>query len=289
MRVLVPTINDGLTDFGNMFGLWNEVNGWGQHVVFDFTPCRFLRQNAVAFLGGLARLIQHNAGSVTFDWNTLRNDIYINLTRNGFLSAFGGGDKAWMGHSIPYREDMSEDKKRMTVYLRDQWLGPGWVALSQRLREDIVSRVVEIYDNVFAHAQSPIGVTSCGQHYPRLQELKLTVVDFGIGIPANVRQYLRRPEMSAAEAISWALQPGNTTSSADIGRGVGLDLLKTFVKVNKGRLEIFSGDGYAIVTEYVEHCIDREQGFRGTLVNITLQCDERFYCLSSEVDEGPLF
>lgn len=65
----------------------------------------------------------------------------------------------------------------------------------------------------------------------------------------------------------------------------GLD----FVKINKGRLEIFSHEGYALISETQEAFMNRDSFFEGTLVNITLQCDESFYRLSSEVIDEPIF
>jgi signal transduction histidine kinase len=289
MRISVKTVNDGWSDFDYLFELWSQVQGPRRRITFDFTECRFLRQNAVAFLGGLARLIAYRSGNVSFAWNTLHENVRTNLAQNGFLEAFGEGEQPWTGNAIPYREDSPSDEKQIAAYLRNQWLGRSWVAVSPLLRDEIVSRVVEIYDNAFVHAHAPIAVVSCGQHYPHLQRLSLTVVDFGIGIPASVRAYLGNPELSAADSIAWALQRGTTTKPSSISRGLGLDLLATFVKTNKGRLEIFSGGGYAVITEYAENTVDRGIAFAGAMINITLECDERYYCLDSEPTDGPLF
>ena len=58
MIVKVPTINDEPDDFDRLFSLWNQATGGGQIVRFDFSHCTFLRHNAVAFLGGLFRLLE---------------------------------------------------------------------------------------------------------------------------------------------------------------------------------------------------------------------------------------
>lgn len=289
MRISVKTVNDRWSDFDYLFELWSQVKGSHLHVTFDFSECRFLRQNAVAFLGGLARLITFRSGTVSFAWNTLHENVRTNLAQNGFLAAFGEDEQPWTGNAIPYREDGTRNEMQVAAYLRNQWLGRGWVAVSPLLRDEIVSRVVEIYDNAFTHANAPVAVVSCGQHYPSLQRLKLTVVDFGIGIPASVRAFLRNPQMSAADAITWALQRGTTTTTSSISRGLGLDLLATFVKVNRGRLEIFSGGGYAVITEYAQNAVARGPAFCGTMINITLECNETYYYLSSEQTHGPLF
>ncbi len=175
-----------------------------------------------------------------------------------------------------------------------RWLGRGWVRVSNELRDAIVGRVWEIYANAFEHGQSDIGIFSCGQHYPDLHLLKLTVIDFGVGIPSNVRYFLfkvdqRFQSLPAANCLKWAFQRGTTTKPNGASRGMGLDLLKEFVKINKGKLEIFSHEGYAMIDEKQEIFMNRETSFEGTLINITLICDESYYRLASEATEEFIF
>lgn len=289
MNVTVPTINDSLHDFDALFRLWQAVNGDGLNVTFEFHGCTFLRQNAVAFLGGLKRLIEYRGGTAAFDWTTLRSDVALNLAKSNFRDTFGDPTPIGLGHTIPYREDLSADKETLLNYLKAHWLGRGWVNVSARVRDAIVGQVWEIYANAFEHAGSHVGLFSCGQHYPRLDLLKLTVVDFGVGIPSNVRRFFRRPGIPSAGALQWAFRPGTTTKPNGMGRGVGLDLLKHFIRVNKGSLEVFSHDSYALIDEKHERFEARGLGFEGTLVNISLRCDESYYCFASEVSDKPIF
>jgi hypothetical protein len=170
-----------------------------------------------------------------------------------------------------------------------KWLGRGWISVSTSLRDAIVGRVWEIHTNAFEHSHSPVGIFSCGQHYPRRKLLELTVVDFGVGIPSNARLFVRNPAFSAGRTLQWAFQAGNTTKPNGRGRGMGLDLLKEFVRINKGRLEVFSHEGYARIDEKEERYETRPSMFEGTVLNISLQCDDRYYCFKSEVPGTPLF
>ncbi len=280
-------------NFDQLFTLWNQVNDDNLNVTFDFSHCYFLRQNAVAFLGGLAQLIQNRSGMVSFNWDSMREDIRSNLGKSGFLNSFGHGGSFWTGNTIPYRENLTFEKRNVVDYLKLYWLGKGWVNVSSLLRDAIVVTVLEIYINAFEHSESSIGIFSCGQHYPNLHVLKLSVADFGVGIPSNVRYFFkddsRFQSLSAASCLKWAFQRGTTTRPNGTSRGMGLDLLKEFVKINKGRLEIFSHEGYALITETQEEFMNRDSFFEGTLVNITLQCDESYYHLTSEVINEPIF
>src|SRR5438094_3431457 len=130
------------------------------------------------------------------------------------------------------------------------WLGRGWVNVSHRLRDAIVGNMAEVYLNAFEHARSPVGVFTCGQHFPGKQELNLTIVDFGVGIPSNVRLFkaneFRPEQLPAAKCMEWAFQSGTSTRSETPGQGpcgLGLDLLRAFVQQNGGRLEMFINAG----------------------------------------------
>ncbi len=283
----IPWINDARADFEAMFNLWRRANGDSLNVLFDFSQCGFLRPNAVAFLGGLARLIESRMGEVVFDWNTLRHSgVMTNLLQNGFAHAFGHSSPGWKGHSIPYREDRILNPNDIMDYLTGDWLGQGWVLVSQRLRDAIVGRVWEIYNNAFEHSNSRIGVFSCGQHFQNRNELVLSVVDFGLGIAANVRNFLRddprAAQLSAAGCLRWAFQSGNTTRPNGMARGLGLDLLKEFVRVNHGKLEVYSNEGYALINEKGEYYENLPWVFEGTIFHIMFQCDERYYHLANE-------
>jgi len=145
VKIDISTCNDNLQDFDYLFSLWEQVGRSRLDVTFAFPKCQFLRQNAVAFLGGLARLIEHNSGIVHFDWNSLKPDIRQNLVKSGFFLAFGGStSSSGRGNAIPYREDEQYDEKEISHYLKRRWLANAWIAVSDLLRDKIVSNVVEV-------------------------------------------------------------------------------------------------------------------------------------------------
>jgi hypothetical protein len=193
--------------------------------------------------------------------------------------------------------DYTKEKSRVDAVqaILFRRLGRGWVNVSPGLGNAIVGNMAEIYLNAFEHGQSQIGVFACGQHFPKNRELNLTIVDFGVGIPSNVRSFKASkfaPEaLAAAHCMEWAFQSGTSTKQGDtfVPRGVGLDLLHGFVRQNGGRLEMFSHEGYALIADGKISFAERSKFFEGTLVNISLKCDEKYYCLASEIDNEPLF
>jgi hypothetical protein len=289
IAVRVPTIHDDPCGWNTLFDLWRQANEDLLEATFDFSRCGRLDHNAVAFLGGLARLVEHRHGAVVFDWQSLDPHVGLGLARNGFRAMFGDSTEADPGLTIPYREDKTASDAAIMTYLKRQWLGRGWMNISDDLRDAVVSRVWEVYANAFEHGGSPIGVFTCGEHYSGQGLLKLTVVDFGTGVPANVRNFQDKPALPAHMAMNWAFQPGHTTKVGSIGRGLGLDLLREFISLNKGCLEVFSHDGYARIEESGETYETRGNLFEGTILNISLRCDDSYYCFTPEQPSSPLF
>lgn len=282
----VPTIYDLPHHFDKLFRLWHEIEHLPierLNITVNFHYCEFLGHNGVAFLGGLVRLVEKRGGQINFEWHTLPCKLRMNLAQNGFLSDFGYDWQPWDGNSIPYRSDLQLEPNAVMEYLQDKWLGKGWVNVSPELRDVIVGQVWEIYTNAFEHSQSIIGVFSCGQYYPKACVLQLTVIDFGIGIPANVRSLPQNSKMSTTEALRWAFQRGTSTKQSGVSRGIGLNLLQEFVIKNHGNFLIFSNDGCVKVNDNGIMYENRNVNFSGTLVNIAFQCDESYYCLASEV------
>jgi hypothetical protein len=89
-------------------------------------------------------------------------------------------------------------------------------------------------------------------------------------------------KLSGAACLKWAFGRGNSTSTGGVARGVGLDLLKEFVRINQGKLEVYSNDGYAIIDVNGERYENNDIYFEGTVVHITLRCDEKLYRFSDE-------
>ncbi|MCF6286888.1 MAG: ATP-binding protein [Candidatus Hydrogenedentes bacterium] len=289
----IPRINDTPADFAKLFVIWSQALDSSGEVVFNLSECAFLRPNAVAFLGGLARLLQARGTSVDFDWNTCRNGaVKNNLEQNGFADKFGHPSKTRQGESIPYRENADMNMNEIMDYLTDSWLGRGWVHVSPKLRDAIVGRVWEIYNNAFEHSRTGVGVFSCGQHFGNCNDLILSVVDFGQGIPANVRNFFHSQQveqdqvekLSDAACLKWAFERGNSTCPQGVARGLGLDLLREFVHLNQGKLEIYSNGGYAIADARGERFINHSHPFEGTVVHITLRCDEMLYQFRDEAE-----
>jgi hypothetical protein len=283
--IKVPTLNDEESDFIRMFRWLQDAHQdkfAGKLVSFDFSGCDFLRPNAVAFLGGLARFIELHGGRLELDLASMKEPIKNNLQKNGFINYFDKDSSSSydMGNTVPYYEYLEPDDNHFLEYLDRHWLGRNWVSVSSELKDKIISTVSEIYLNVFEHSDSNIGMFTCGQYFPNLKQLHLTIVDFGVGIPVKVKSHSQdKAKYSDSECMEWAFQYGTTTRTNSPG-GNGLHLLKNFIISNKGKLSVFSLNGYTCVDASGETHICFEETFLGTFVNISIMCDGKFYDLS---------
>lgn len=103
----------------------------------------------------------------------------------------------------------------------------------------------ELLDNAVTHASSPVGVYAAAQVHQRAADVQLAVADAGIGIRSHLARNPRFRNLTAAQALNAALQPGVTGTSERRGNGLP-DLLSTASGFG-GQLLLRSDDGYAQV------------------------------------------
>jgi hypothetical protein len=111
------------------------------------------------------------------------------------------------------------------------------------------------------------------QYYPAINEVQITISDFGKGIPSNIKE--KFGEMSDGRAVELATEEGITTKSKQNNLGSGLSFLVDYVTGNYSKVSIYSLSGGV-------HCFQNNAGrlvrtpwvgtgrYPGTLVNIVL-------------------
>lgn len=284
----IPTLNHDCKDIDELIKIKNKLDSGTKFKILNFTHCNFLGPTAVAILAACIRHSTKLGFTVSIHWESISKKVLINLCQNGFAEKFGYKKSGWIGNSIPFREDNSaeDNSDEILDHLTNRWLVKDWIDFSEDLRSSIAGRVWEIFINAFEHAESKIGIFSCGQHFQTKKEIVLSVVDFGVGIPHKVRMYFskidtRFNQLTDESCLRWAFTSGNSTANPNIPRGLGLDLLRDFVYINNGSLEIFSGQGYAIANGSGLSFHTRTSFFPGTCVQLKMICDGRHYKFSN--------
>lgn len=157
-------------------------------------------------------------------------------------------------------------------------------SLSDRLGKRIVENLWEIVHNSLIHGEGANGVSVSGQFYPTMGYFEVAFYDSGFGIPGRVKDF-RAIKMTARdhECIEWALQKGNSTRPLGETGGLGLHLLRDFLRVNHGSIQIVSGNGYFGQDEYGQSSfLTLRNPIAGTLVNMRVVFDDNLYQLEGE-------
>lgn len=135
--------------------------------------------------------------------------------------------------------------------------------------------IKEVFNNILDHSTQEIGFVHV-QHYPRPSLVKVTISDFGKGIPSNVRGKI--PDIDDGTAILRATDRGFTTKSVATNQGVGLDFLLECVTNNHGSVSICSFRGTLQASRSWQGELQRTHvtgsgSYPGTLVELILRTD----------------
>lgn len=151
----------------------------------------------------------------------------------------------------------------------------------------MVEGIYEIFSNAQLHSETQF-IYTCGQFYPKKNKIEFTLVDTGIGFKNRInRRFLRN--LSAEQAIKWAIQDKMTTKERITG-GIGLPILKEFIKKNKGMMQIVSNDGFYQFSHNKEVFRSFQGQYPGTIVNLQLKTDDqKSYKLKREIDINTIF
>lgn len=131
-------------------------------------------------------------------------------------------------------------------------------------------QVAEVATNAFQHAGEYGRVLLAGR--ATSSHARLAVIDLGSGIPSVVRK-IAPPDhtLRDGDLIKHACERGVTSRCVRQNQGRGLSDLVQTVKTNKGRLQIFSGEGLSHVTNGRQYRRNEcGPSLAGTLVLITL-------------------
>lgn len=116
------------------------------------------------------------------------------------------------------------------------WLS-GILRVSHGALASVRTCLKEIFHNINDHSTKDTGFVHV-QHYPNLRLVKITVSDFGTGIPNTIRS--RFGDMSDSAAILHACTEGVTAKSRPNNMGAGLNYLIDRVMASDGQVRIRS-------------------------------------------------
>lgn len=250
-------------------------------------PTKWLDGNLCAPLGVVIRLLQRqtqlkicSSGQVE---NLLRkNGFYEQVVINPLIE-----DDVYHT-TIPFSEFRPNDYDGFCTYLGEKIPRNRLPAMSDMLWQKFIETFAELFANAATHSETRYTV-ACGQAFPNYKRLNFSIADAGIGfknrlIQSNVtlNGITSDDERFCVDAIEWALQEGSSTKK-DISGGLGMYLLRQFIVLNGGKLQIASDRGYWELRHgKVEKKILRHP-FPGTVITLIINtADKATYSLSKE-------
>lgn len=254
----------------------NEVDNSETDIYLDFKNTNWLEGNLCSAIG--AAMEKPISKGIRFYCENLENaTLKAIFNKNNFELLFGkhpvfpeaAGNLHVKSSVIPFLRFKIENESKFEEYIRDFVFSKNEMPnLSAGATRKMIRSIFELYSNALMHSHSQ-NVYFCGQLYKGKSRLALTMVDIGDSIKNNVNQYI--PAMksaSAKECIEWAVIEGNTTKKQDNAGGLGFSLIRKFLSMNEGKLQIKSDSGYWETKRGIIFAMDQVESFQGTIVNI---------------------
>lgn len=288
LNEVLYTNREGYNSLAKLFNQIIQSND--EEISISFARTTWFEANLCAVLGAMIRILEDD---YDFSIQLINIPIAIQaiLTRNGFI---GNIDHSTVDFSketvVTFQQFAPNHDTAFDSYLKRELLvKKDFPQHTGLLGKRICTSIFEVFENARTHGKCQ-WIHTCGQYYPQKHPSRfdITIVDAGQTIHKNVNDYFQgKTIFSASEAIDWAIQYGNTTKKDQTG-GLGLDLLKEFVKLNKGKIQIVSATGYWEFTEGQTSTSEMDDYFPGTIVTIEFNFDDTsFYMLKEELDVSP--
>lgn len=265
-----------------------------EDIYINFEKCKKIEANLSAVLGAI------------FDKRTKEGcSVFINspqyagvrriLSRNKFLQAFDiqttNEDRE---NFIEYKRFGISDTQAFKEYIDKELIQKErFPNCTNKAKIRIIESIYEIFANAVSHGGCDY-VYCCGEVHPRDSKtmLDMTFVNLGLSVVDNVNRYMQEkmlPIIPSCEALNWAFVEGHTTKQ-DTG-GLGLSILKQFVGLNNGIIQMISGDAMLEIEGDNHKDTQLAKWFPGTIVTVEFNCDDdKTYLMTDELpDKNNLF
>ncbi|EMB9041092.1 hypothetical protein U9X02_002983, partial [Listeria monocytogenes] len=126
----------------------------------------------------------------------------------------------------------------------------------------------EIFNNIADH--STVG-TACisAQYFPRAEEIKICVSDFGVGIPMSLRK--KFPQLSDSELLKKATDFGVSSENQPHNRGAGIgNIIKAITNDNLGVVHLHSNNGIITASNNNMSCSQEKSFYPGTFYEFNI-------------------
>lgn len=281
-------INNTFESYQSLISFYNENKFKGfSNIHLELRG--FFSANMSAALGAVLDLLSDGFNTIKFEY--IRGDVESILSKNDFLTFYGRKRAVDIyGTTIKFQKLKPTDGKFFKSYVIEELLNThvgDLPKMSAGVKEKIVEAIYEIFVNAQIHSEAK-NIYTCGQFFPQKNKIEFTIVDTGIGFRQKVNSRFNW-NLSSEEAINWAVQDKKTTKIGIPG-GIGLAVMSEFIKVNGGKFQIISDDGFYEFDANGVALKRFKSGFPGTIVNLQFKTDDNHnYLLKSEININDIF
>ena len=290
MEFSLPRIRHDYVSFETLARLYAQTKSLKlDDVEIDLRATDWFDADMCAAFGAILYSLGNRLNEVNL--THIPKDVERILSKNGFLCHYGRKriPDQWET-TITYQRFDVKDDHYFANYIEDELIHRSEIPqMSKELLKKFRGSIFEIFSNAVLHSRTELGIFSCGQFFPRRNQLDFTVADLGIGIRENIKDYDGR-DLSAEKAINWATKEGNTTKSDNLPGGLGLKLLCDFIELNDGCIQIVSDAGYWQQKGKKKVIKRLSNPFPGTVVSVEINtADTHSYGLTSELKAEEIF
>lgn len=293
MQVIIPIIQTVAADkmgYEFLCKLYDDMHKVEKvDIIIDFGKCKSFDANLSAVLGAMFDKRQ-NEGCGIFLQAPQSPGVRRVLSRNKFFRAFDlHTENEDREDYIEYKSFGISDTVAFKQYVDLELIQKQrFPRCSDRAKAKIIESIYEIFANAVSHGGLG-SVYCCGEMHSRNNKntLDMTFVNLGLSVVDNVNKYMvdtNRPVLESCDALDWAFVKGNTTKS--VPGGLGLDILKQFIDMNDGQIQMISGDAMLEIEHNNHNNTPLDRRFPGTIVTVEFNCDDdKTYLLKNEITD----
>ena len=271
-KVILSNIHNDTRGYNQLIKLYEEhKEDIFEDIELDLTS--WFDANLSAVLGAILDKIKQD-GLKNIQFGNIKSDIQKILQKNNFLSFYGFDRLHDTFHTtIEYKKLKPTDTRYFNAYLEEELLSRSeFPNMIEYVHEKISESIQEMFINAIYHSRTEF-IYTCGQFHPARHELNFTIVDTGIGFAKRIEESLDIPNISSKDAIMWAITDGNT-SKKDVSGGLGLAILKEFITINKGKMQIISGNAFYELSNNIEKISILHYFFDGSVISMNFNTND---------------
>jgi len=280
-RFALLNIRPSFEGYQQLINLYEKNKGY--HLgTLELSIHKWFSANLSSALGGILDKLKEELITVKFSQMPSKTEEI--MMKNGFLYYYSYPKlKDYYHTTIPYLKLKPTDSRTFFNYIDKDLLNREELPdLSKAAKEKMVDSIYEVFSNAQIHSDTK-NIYTCGQVFPRKHVIEFTITDTGMGFKERIRRSFGK-RIRATDAIRWAFEDKNTTKQK-ISGGLGLAMLREFVILNKGKIQVVSDNGFYNFDSKGETVKEFYGSFPGTVVNVQFRTDDpNSYSLKRETD-----